>query len=117
MLAACKIMVVVLPTGLVDRRNAAAALGRKPKTLANWNTQNVGPPCVRVRGRCYYKWSDVQDFGCKGDTLTREIWPTEMSPFVLTGPLDGVDVKAPASDPMRSVAPADNQHDWSATWP
>jgi hypothetical protein len=88
MLAACKMMIVVLPTGLVDRRNAAAALGRAPKTLANWSSQHVGPPCIRVRGRCFYNWTDVQDVGCGAEASAREIWPAEMSPFVLASPLE-----------------------------
>lgn len=55
-----KLMVDVLPTGLVDRANAAAALGRAPKTLANWTSANIGPGCIRIRGRCYYDWSEIQ---------------------------------------------------------
>lgn len=76
MSTACKMMVTVLPTGLVDRRNAAAALGRRPKTLANWIAKKVGPPCFRAGGRCYYKWSDVQEFGRGGEPCAPEFEPS-----------------------------------------
>jgi hypothetical protein len=61
-MAADQVIVTVLPGGEVDRRNAAAALGRTPKTLASWKSQGLGPRCFLVRGRCYYDWVEIQAF-------------------------------------------------------
>jgi hypothetical protein len=73
MLIPSELAIEVLPTGYMDRRNAAAALGRRPKTLANWKSQGVGPTSFRVLGRAYYKWDDVQRFAggeCVSHDLT-----------------------------------------------
>jgi hypothetical protein len=51
--------VMVLPGGWVDRKNAALALGRKPKTLAEWKRLGHGPQAYNRGGRIFYKWDDV----------------------------------------------------------
>lgn len=48
--------------GIVDRRNAAIALGRSPKTLADWKIQQVGPPARQIGGRIFYDWADIEDY-------------------------------------------------------
>lgn len=42
--------------GLATRRQAAEFLGRKPKTLANWKSMGIGPPCAGSR----YPWPELE---------------------------------------------------------
>ena len=55
-----QVKVRVLPDGRISRNDAAAFLGRKPKTLAMWALERRGPPIVRVGGRCFYRFEDLQ---------------------------------------------------------
>lgn len=57
-----QVRVQVLPDGRVDRKNAAKALGRQPKTLAEWKRLGIGPRARLVGGRIFYDWADVQSF-------------------------------------------------------
>ncbi len=57
-----QVKVRVLPGDRVDRRNAAAALNRSPKTLAEWKRLGIGPRAFLVGGRVFYRWSEVQAF-------------------------------------------------------
>lgn len=57
-----QIRVRVLPDGRVSRNDAAAYLGRKPKTLAMWALERRGPAIVRVGGRCFYRLDDLRRF-------------------------------------------------------
>jgi hypothetical protein len=57
-----QVRVRVLPDGRLDRKNAAAFLGRTPKTLAEWKRLGVGPNCRLVGGRAFYDWADVQAY-------------------------------------------------------
>lgn len=52
----------VLPDGRVPRAEAAAYLGRKPKTLAIWHTQGKGPRSILVGGRRFYYLDDLDAF-------------------------------------------------------
>ena len=54
--------VVVLPDDRVDRKNAALALNRSPKTMAEWSRLGLGPRPFAVGGRIFYRWSEVQAF-------------------------------------------------------
>ncbi len=54
--------VTVLPGGLLDRRNAAAFLGRKPQTLRFWAATGTGPKVRPMNGRAFYQLSDLQAF-------------------------------------------------------
>jgi len=56
------VKVLVLPDDRVDRRNAALALGRAPKTLAEWTRLGIGPRSFRVGGRSFYRWSEVRAY-------------------------------------------------------
>ncbi|MGI8705022.1 MAG: helix-turn-helix transcriptional regulator [Sphingomicrobium sp.] len=56
------IKVAVFPDGRVDRKNAAAFLGREPKTLAEWHSKGIGPRGFLVGGRVFYRWDEVQAF-------------------------------------------------------
>jgi hypothetical protein len=49
-----EVRIRVLPDGRMDRENAALYLGKKPKTLAMWAMQGVGPPFVKIGHRCFY---------------------------------------------------------------
>jgi hypothetical protein len=60
------VIVRVLPNDRVDRRNAAIALGRAPKTLAEWKLKGIGPRPFLVGGRVFYRWTEVQDFARGG---------------------------------------------------
>lgn len=57
-----RVRVQVLPSGRVDRKNAAKALNRAPKTLAEWRRLGVGPKSHNVGGRVFYDWAEVQAF-------------------------------------------------------
>jgi predicted DNA-binding transcriptional regulator AlpA len=47
-------------TRYVDRREVAVAIGVTVQTLARWNAQGKGPPCIRLEGRrARYKVNDV----------------------------------------------------------
>ena len=54
------VKVRVLPGGWVDRKNAAEAMNRTPKTLAEWKRLGRGPQAHLRGGRVFYRWSDVQ---------------------------------------------------------
>ena len=59
---ASTVRVVILPSGKVNRQNAAKALGRTPKTLAEWARLGIGPRPQNIQGRIFYEWSEVQAF-------------------------------------------------------
>lgn len=52
----------VSATGMISRKHAATALGVKPKTMCEWGAKGIGPQPVKVGGRIYYRWSEVQAF-------------------------------------------------------
>lgn len=54
-----QLRVKVTPDGRVDRYGAAVALGRAPKTLAQWKSRGIGPRSVNVGGRVFYDWQEV----------------------------------------------------------
>mgnify|MGYP000556542438 CR=1 FL=1 len=56
----------VLPDGRVPRMEAAAFLGRAPKTLAEWSRLGLGPKPHRVGGRVFYFLCDLQEFVASG---------------------------------------------------
>lgn len=61
------VKVMVLPggtdgNGRVDRPNCSKAVGRAPKTLAEWSRMGIGPRGYLIGGRVYYDWSAVQAF-------------------------------------------------------
>jgi hypothetical protein len=58
-----QVRVRVLPGNRVDRREAAKALNRTPKTLAEWKRLGIGPKPFLVGGRVFYDWPEVQAFG------------------------------------------------------
>ena len=57
-----QVIVRVLPGNRVDRRNAAKALNRAPKTLAEWKRLGIGPRAIMCGGRVFYDWGEVQAF-------------------------------------------------------
>jgi hypothetical protein len=61
-----QVSVTVLPDGRLDRRNAAAFLGRSPKTLADWARLGLGPIPRKVGGRVFYRLQDLEAFRDSG---------------------------------------------------
>jgi hypothetical protein len=57
-----QIRVRVLPDGRLSRADAAAFLGRAPKTLAMWAMEGRGPQAIRVGGRCFYRLEELRQF-------------------------------------------------------
>ncbi len=55
--------VLVLPDGWMDRKNAAAFLGRTPSTLAEWQRLGRGPESKLRGGRRYYHIDALRSFG------------------------------------------------------
>lgn len=62
MLGVEQVKILVLPGDKVDRKNAARALNRAPKTLAEWQSKGIGPKPFLIGGRCFYRWSEIQAF-------------------------------------------------------
>lgn len=61
-----QIRIRVLPDGRVARADAAAYLGRTPKTLAEWSRLGRGPRPRRVGGRIFYMLDDLDAFVASG---------------------------------------------------
>ncbi|MEG3176194.1 helix-turn-helix domain-containing protein [Sphingomonas sp. RB3P16] len=61
-----QVRVRVLPDGRVSRADAAAFLGRSPKTLAEWFSRGIGPKARKVGGRQYYYLADLEAFTSTG---------------------------------------------------
>jgi hypothetical protein len=62
-----QVKVRVLPggrkgTGRVDRKNLALALGKTPKTMAEWKRLGIGPEQYLIGGRAFSDWDDVQAY-------------------------------------------------------
>lgn len=53
--------VLITPTGLVSRKHAALGLGLAPKTLAQWSSKGIGPKPIKIGGRTFYRWKDIQE--------------------------------------------------------
>ncbi len=65
-----QVRIRVMPDGKVSRKDAAAFLGRAPKTLAEWSVAGRGPKPIRVGGRCFYKLEELQAFA-QGDAAVQ----------------------------------------------
>lgn len=63
------VRVRILPDGRLGRKDAAAFLGLRPKTLAEWARLGLGPLPRKVGGRCFYRLPDLEAFR---DTGARE---------------------------------------------
>ncbi len=50
------------PDGRASRKDAAAFLGLKPKTLAEWQRLGKGPLPRKVGGRIFYRRADLEAF-------------------------------------------------------
>ncbi len=59
--------VSISATGMMTRKNASIALGVKPKTMCEWGAKGLGPTPVKVGGRIYYRWEQVQRFAMNGE--------------------------------------------------
>lgn len=44
-----------LMQGWMGRREVSAALGISAATLQRWQTRRIGPPCVRIGRRVFYR--------------------------------------------------------------
>ena len=64
MLEAVKVR--VLPDGRVSREDAATFLGKKPKTLAEYQRKGLGPLPRKVGGRVFYLLRDLEAFVSTG---------------------------------------------------
>ena len=56
------VRVRVLPNGRMDSANTAKYVGRRPKTLAMWRLQGIGPPWTKCGGRIFYFKHDLDAF-------------------------------------------------------
>ena len=61
-----QVRIRVLPDGRVSRADAAAFLGRSPKTLADWASRGAGPKARRVGGRIFHFMKDLEAFRDSG---------------------------------------------------
>ena len=61
-----------LMQGWMGRREVAGALGISTTTLQRWQTRRIGPPCVRIGRRAFYRadafreWMISQEHGPVG---------------------------------------------------
>lgn len=55
-------MVQATPDGRVTRAEAARFLGFKPKTLANWAREGIGPKSHLVGGRRFYSLEELRAY-------------------------------------------------------
>lgn len=67
-----QVRVRMTPDGRLDRQNAAAFLGRSPKTLAEWQRLGFGPPSFKVGGRRFYRMDDLKPYA-SGETPVRPV--------------------------------------------
>lgn len=51
-----------LMQGWMRRREVAEALGISITTLQRWQTRRVGPPCVRIGRRAFYRADAVREW-------------------------------------------------------
>lgn len=56
------VRVRILPDGRLSREDAATFLGKKPKTLAEWQRLGLGPMPRKVGGRVFYNLRDLETF-------------------------------------------------------
>lgn len=61
-----EVKVRVLPDGRVSREDAATFLGRKSKTLADWQRLGLGPRPRKVGGRVFYLLDDLKAYVATG---------------------------------------------------
>jgi hypothetical protein len=61
-----QVKVRVMPDGRVTREDAAAFLGRKSKTLADWQRLGIGPRPRKIGGRVFYNIDDLKAFVATG---------------------------------------------------
>ena len=54
------------PDGRASRKDAAAFVGVKPKTLAEWQRLGKGPLPRKVGGRIFYRRIDLETFVASG---------------------------------------------------
>lgn len=59
-------LVVLLPDGRLDRRNAAAYLGLSAKTLAIMASEGTGPRFIKPAGRVWYFKHDLDNWLAHG---------------------------------------------------
>lgn len=52
----------ILPDGRMTAEDAAAYLGRRTATLANWRLRGYGPRSMKVGGRIFYYREDLDAF-------------------------------------------------------
>lgn len=48
--------------GWLTRANVAAEIGVSVDTLARWETQRIGPPCIRVGRKVFYRADAFRDW-------------------------------------------------------
>jgi len=56
------VQVRLLPNGTMDSANAAKYVNRKPKTLAMWRMQGIGPEWSKCGGRVFYNKEALDAF-------------------------------------------------------
>lgn len=62
----------VTPDGRVTRNDAAAYLGFKPKTLAEWHRLGIGPRSLLVGGRRFYQIEELAKYAT-GEVAVRPV--------------------------------------------
>lgn len=61
-----RVLAAPADTGILDgyatRAQAAAQMGLSEDTLARWETQRKGPPCIRLGRKVYYRIEAIRDW-------------------------------------------------------
>lgn len=55
-----QVNVRILPGGRITPKDTAVTMNNTEKTLANWRCQGIGPRPIKVGGRVFYEWAEVQ---------------------------------------------------------
>jgi hypothetical protein len=62
----------VTPDGRVSRNDAAAFLGKTPKTMAEYHRLGIGPQSIMVGGRRFYHLAELQDYASGAKSVRPE---------------------------------------------
>ena len=62
----------ITPDGRLTRNDAAAYLGFKPKTLAEWHRLGIGPKSFLVGGRRFYQMEELTKYAT-GEVAIRPV--------------------------------------------
>jgi len=70
--------IIILPCGLISRKNAAEYLGLKPHTLSCWNSRGTHDEYFKkfmIGGRVHYRFDAVEAFARRSQATANTTYP------------------------------------------